>query len=69
MSFFLFWRRQLAAYQCLKVLLTGSVEANDLAQGALRRCTQCRWIGHTTFQLGGGHSTIELSSPQRNLRR
>jgi len=30
------------------------VEANDLAQGALRPYTQCRWIGHTTFQLRGG---------------
>jgi len=36
------------------MLLTGLVEANDLALGALRRFTQCRWIGHTTFQLRGG---------------
>jgi len=27
------------------------------------------WFGHTTFQLWGGHSTTELSSPQHNLRR
>jgi len=33
------------------MLLTGAVEAKDLAQGALRRFTQCRWVGHTTFQL------------------
>jgi len=52
------------------MLLTGVVVANDLAQGALRRFTQCRRIGHTTFQLrGGGHSVTEVSPPQRNLRR
>jgi len=46
-----------------------AVEASDLAQGALRRFTQCQWIGHTTSQLWGGHSTTGLSSPQSNLRR
>jgi len=33
------------------MLLTGAAEAHDLTQGALRRFTQWRWIGHTTFQL------------------
>jgi len=51
------------------MLLTGTVEVNDLAQAALRRFTQYRWIGHTTFQLRGGHSITELSPPQRNVRR
>jgi len=46
-----------------------AVEVNDLAQGALRRFTQCWWIGHTTFQLRGGHFTTELSPPQRNFHR
>ena len=59
----------IAACHCLKLLLTGAVEANDLAQGALRPFTQCRCIWHTTFQLWGGHLTTELSSSQRNLRR
>jgi len=53
----------IAACHCLNILLTGAVEANDLAQGALWRFTQCRWIGHKTFQLWRGHSTTELSSP------
>jgi len=52
-----------------ELLLTGEVEANDLAQEALRCCNQCRWTGHTTFQLWGVHSTTELLPPQRNLRR
>jgi len=51
------------------MLLTGAVEGNDLAQGALQRFTQCRSIGWATFQLRGGHSTTELTPPQRNLRR
>jgi len=33
------------------MLLTEAVDANGLAQGALWQFTQCRWIGHTTFQL------------------
>jgi len=49
--------------------LTGAVQANDLAQGAPRRVTQSLWIGYTTFQLRGGHSTTYLSPPQRNLHR
>jgi len=40
------------------MLLTGAVEANDLAQGAPRRVTQCLWSGHTTLQLRGGHGTL-----------
>jgi len=40
-----------AACHCLKFLLTGAVEASDLAQGALWRYIQCRLIGRTTFQL------------------
>jgi len=51
------------------MLDTGAVEANDLAQGAPRRVTHCLWVGHTTFQLRGGHSATGLSPPQRNLRR
>ena len=51
------------------MLLSRAVEAKDLAQGALRWFTQCRRIGHTTFQLFGERSTTELSPPQRNLRR
>jgi len=50
------------------MLLTRAVEAKHLAQAAPQRFTQCRWIGHTTVQLRGGHSTSELSPPQRNLR-
>jgi len=42
---------------------SGPVETNDLAQGALRRFTQCRWIGHTTLKLWGAYSTTELSPP------
>jgi len=45
----------IAACQCLKLFLTGAVEASDLAQGALQRFTQCQWNGRTTFQLWGGH--------------
>jgi len=33
------------------MFLNVAVEANDLAQGALQRFTQCGWIGHATFQL------------------
>jgi len=53
------------------MLLSEAVEANDLAQWALWRFTHCQWNGHchTTFQLKGGHSTTELSPPQRNLFR
>jgi len=51
------------------LLLTKAVDANDLAQKVLRRFTQCRWIGHTTIQLRGGHSATELSPPQQNLLR
>jgi len=51
-NFFLeFWRRQLATYQCLKMLLTREAEANDFAEVVLRRYTQCQWIRHSTFQL------------------
>jgi len=38
-------------------------------QGALRRFTQRRWIGHISFQLWGGHSITKLSLPERNLPR
>jgi len=55
--FFMILATAIPACQCLKLLLTGAVEASDLAQGALRRFTQCRWTVHTTFQLWGGHST------------
>jgi len=44
--------------------LAGAVEVNALAQGALRQFTQWLWIDHSTFQLGGGHFTIELMPPQ-----
>jgi len=37
------------------MLLTKEIEVNNLAQRALRRFTQCRWIGHTTFQMRGGY--------------
>jgi len=50
------------------MLLTGAVEVNAVAQGALRRFTQWPWIEHPTFQLRGGHYTTELSLPQRNVR-
>jgi len=51
------------------MLLTGAVEVNALAQGALQRFTQWPYIEHPTFHLRGGHSTTEQSPPQRNLRR
>jgi len=44
------------------VLLTGAVEVNALAQGALRQFIQWLWIEHPTFHLGGGHLTTELSA-------
>ena len=47
----------------------GQFRLYDLVQGKPRRVTQCLWIERTTFQLRGGHSTAELSPPQRNLRR
>jgi len=42
------------------MMLLGAVEANALA---LRRSTQWPLVEHPTFQLRGGHSTTELSSP------
>ena len=33
---------------------------NALAQGAIRRFTQWRWVERPTFHLGGGQSTTEL---------
>jgi len=40
--FFMILDTAIAACHCLNILLTGAVEANDLAQGALWRFTQCR---------------------------
>jgi len=45
------------------VLLAGAVEVNALAQGTLRQFTQWLWIEHPTFQLRGGHFTVELLPP------
>jgi len=45
------------------VLLAGAVEVNALVQEAVRQFTQWLWIEHPTFQLGGGHLTIELLPP------
>jgi len=56
----------IAAWQCLKLFLTGAVEASDLTQGALRRLTQCRSIGHTTFQLWGGHYHWAIVAPAQS---
>jgi len=43
------------------------IEANALAQGALRQFPQWPWIENPTFQLGGGHFTTELFPPQTQL--
>jgi len=48
------------------MLLTGAVEANDLTKGALRRFTQWRWIGHTTFQLRAGHYRWAVAAPAKS---
>jgi len=47
------------------MLLTGTDEANDLSPGALRRFTQCRWIGHTTFQLWGALFHWIIAAPAK----
>jgi len=47
------------------VFLAGAVEANVLAQGALRQLNQWLWIEHPAFQLRSGHFTTELLSPAR----
>ena len=44
------------------MLFVRVVVVNALAQGALQLVIQLLWIEHTTFQLGGGHSTTELIS-------
>ena len=51
-----------------KMLLTGAVELNVLAEGTLRRFTEQLWIEQPNFQLRGGHCTTELSPPQQNVR-
>jgi len=45
----------MAISACQRLIYAGEVQANHLAQGAPRRVTQCLCIGHTTFQLRGGH--------------
>jgi len=65
----IFLATALRAYECLKFLLTGAVEANDLAQGALRRYTQCRWIGHPQPSNWEAELYPQISPPQRNLLR
>jgi len=47
------------------MLHTGTVDANDLVQEALRRFTQCRWNGHTTLQLRGGHCHWAIAAPAK----
>jgi len=47
------------------MLHTGTAEANDLVQETLRRFTQCRWNGHTTLQLRGGHCHWAIAAPAK----
>ena len=57
-NFFLFWRRRLAAYQCLKLLLAGQLRRTILPKGPYGVALSVGELD-TTFQLRGG--TLPLS--------
>jgi len=55
------------SFSIILATAVSSMPTNDLAEGALRGFTQCRWIGHTTLQWKGGTLPLNYRRPSEIL--